>query len=83
MPTGPRSTWAGGFRKRIGFVAERVADLAHNWLHGSIQERQAYVRRLSGDPKLTGRFDRFMFHLYSTLLFLLFASVTFAATMWR
>jgi STE24 endopeptidase len=77
MPTGPRTRWAGGLRKRAGFVLERTADLAHNWLHGSIHVRQAYLRRLSDDPARTLRFDRFMFHLYSTLLFLLAAAATF------
>jgi STE24 endopeptidase len=77
IPTGPRRMWAGSLKKRLAFVGERAADLAHNWLHGSIQERQSYVRRLSADPKLTARFDRFMLHLYSTVLFLLFASVAF------
>jgi STE24 endopeptidase len=77
MPTGPRTRWEGNFRKRLGFVTERIGDLAHNWLHGSIQERQEYIRRLSKDPRLTERFDRFMFHLYSTLVFLLAASGAF------
>ena len=77
MPTGPRTRWAGGFRKRAGFVFERVADLAHNWLHGSIQDRQAFLRRMSADPALTARFDRFMFHVYSALLFLVAASGAF------
>jgi Zn-dependent protease with chaperone function len=83
IPTGPRTKWSGSLRNRLAFVVERAADLAHNWLHGSIQERQEYVRRLGADPNLTGRFDRFMFHLYSTLLFLLFASVTFIFAMWK
>jgi Zn-dependent protease with chaperone function len=77
MPTGPRARWAGGVRKRAGFILERLADLGQNWLHGSIDDRQAFLRRLSADPGLTLRFDRFMFHLYSTLLFLLAASGTF------
>ncbi len=77
MPTGPRTRWEGNLRQRVAFLAERTGDLAHNWLHGSIQDRQEYVRRLSVNPELTYRFDRFMFHLYSTLLFLLAASGTF------
>lgn len=77
IPTGPRTRWEGRLRQRVGFITERLGDLAHNWLHGSIQDRQQYVRRLGADPALTQRFDRFMFHLYSTLLFLLCASIAF------
>jgi STE24 endopeptidase len=81
IPTGSHSHWEGGFRKRINFIVERTSDLVHNWLHGSIQERQDYIRRLSEDPKRTIRFDRFMSRLCATLLFLLFASITFLWTL--
>jgi Zn-dependent protease with chaperone function len=77
IPTGPCARWEGSLRTRAGFVLEWAGDLAHNWLHGCIRDRQDYVRRLSADPALTQRFDRFMLHLYATLLFLLCASVTF------
>ena len=82
IPLGPRTRWHGGLRKRVEFVLERVGDLAHNWLHGSIAARAQYLHRLSADAALTHRFDRFMLRLYFTLLFLLFASVTFAYAAW-
>jgi STE24 endopeptidase len=80
IPLGPRTRWQGGPRKRIEFVLERVGDLAHNWLHGSIASRARYLHRLSADAALTHRFDRLMLHLYLTLLFLLFASIAFSVS---
>jgi STE24 endopeptidase len=77
MPTGRQARWGRTLRQRVGFVIEWAGDLAHNWLHGGIQDRQDYLKRISTDPAMTHRFDRFMFHLYSALLFLLAASIAF------
>jgi hypothetical protein len=77
MPTGPHGRWEGDLRQRLRYLFERTADLMGNWLHGSIQDRQAYIRRLGAEPDLTHRFDRFMSRLYSTLVFLLAASIAF------
>jgi STE24 endopeptidase len=79
IPLEPRTRWEGGVRRRVEFVLERVGDLAHNWLHGSIFGRMQYLQRLSVDAAHTRRFDRFMGRLYLALLFLLFASLTFVA----
>jgi STE24 endopeptidase len=77
MPTGSYHRWEGGLRKRFAFLMERASDLAHHWLHGSIQDRQNYLQRISTNPQQTFRFDRFMVHLSFTLLFLLAASSAF------
>jgi STE24 endopeptidase len=77
MPTGSYRRWEGGFRKRVAFLAERASDLANNWLHGSIKERQAYLERIKTSAAHTFRFDRFMIRLSLTLLFLLAASTAF------
>jgi STE24 endopeptidase len=83
MPTGSYRRWEGGFRKRCAFLMERASDLAHHWLHGSIQERQDYLQRISSDANQTFRFDRFMLRLSLTLVFLLAASCTFWWTLGR
>lgn len=77
IPLSPRTRWQGGLRQRAEFVLERVGDLAHNWLHGSIFARMQYLHRLSVDAARTHRFDRVMLRLYLTLVFLLFASIAF------
>jgi STE24 endopeptidase len=77
MPTGSYRRWEGGVRKRFAFLMERASDLAHHWLHGSIKERQNYLKRISTNPAQTFRFDRFMLNLSLTLLFLLAASSAF------
>jgi STE24 endopeptidase len=77
MPTGSYRRWEGGLRKRFAFLMERASDLAHHWLHGSINERQTYLQRISANAAQTFRFDRFMFRLSLTLLFLLAASSAF------
>jgi STE24 endopeptidase len=77
MPTGSYRRWEGGLRKRFAFLMERASDLAHHWLHGSINERQSYLQRVSTNPAQTFRFDRFMTQLSLTLLFLLAASSAF------
>jgi STE24 endopeptidase len=41
----------------------------NEWLHGSIAARMQYLRELSTDPALTGRFDRRMVRIYCGLLF--------------
>ncbi len=81
MPTGTHGRWEGNLRQRLRFLFEQTTDLMGNWLHGSIQDRQAYIRRLSEEPSLTHRFDRFMSRLYSTLVFLLAASIAFCVAL--
>jgi hypothetical protein len=46
----------------------------NEWLHGSIAARMQYLRELSTDPALTGRFDRRMVRIYCGLLFALAVS---------
>jgi len=46
---------------------------AHEWLHGSIQQRMRYLQELSGDATRTWRFDRYMKRLYWGLFGVLFA----------
>ncbi len=46
----------------------------NEWLHGSIAGRMQYLRDMSADPALTGRFDRRMIGIYCGLLFGLVAS---------
>jgi hypothetical protein len=77
MPTGPYRRWEGNLRKRLAFLMERVGDLAHNWLHGGIRDRQNYLERISSNPELTHRFDRFMAFMRASLVFLLAACSTF------
>jgi hypothetical protein len=77
IPTGSYRRWEGGIRERLAFLLERAGDLTQNWLHGSIQDRQDYLQRISTDARRTFYFDRFMFNLALTLLFLLAASVAF------
>jgi STE24 endopeptidase len=74
IPITPRGRWRGGPARRAAYMAERVNDVAQNWLHGSILQRMQYLQRLSADPALTRRFDRFMVRLYCLLLLLLFVS---------
>jgi STE24 endopeptidase len=79
IPIGPRRTPRRGLVRRLGHVVDGLVDSLHNWLHGSIHHRMAYLRGLSADPAATTRFDRFMIGLYCTLLFMLFASAAFVA----
>lgn len=74
IPISPRSPTAGGPLQRIGYVLGSFMDLAHDWLHGSIPHRMAYLHGLSADPRLTLRFDRVMTRLYCTMLVALFTS---------
>ena len=74
IPSSPRSRRDGGVLQRVGYLFGSFMDLAHDWLHGSIPHRMAYLHTLSADPTLTNRFDRVMTRLYCTLLFALFAS---------
>ena len=63
--------------RRLGHSLDLFVEAIHNWFHGSVPHRMAYLRGLSTDPALTHRFDRFMLRLYCTLLFILFASAAF------
>lgn len=60
-------------------VINNIPVAARSWCHGSIATRMNYLRHLSTDPALTGRFDRFMLRLYIALLLILFASAASAA----
>jgi hypothetical protein len=74
IPISPRARRDGSLLQRVGYVVGSFMDLAHDWLHGSIPSRMAYLQRLAADPRHTNRFDRVMVRLYCTLLFALFAS---------
>ena len=77
IPLAPRRRPRRGVARRVGHAVDGVVDSLHNWLHGSIHHRMEYLRGLSRDPSLTGRFDRFMVRLYCALLFALFACAAF------
>jgi STE24 endopeptidase len=77
IPLAPRRRPRRGFFRRLGHSVDGVVESLHNWLHGSIHHRMEYLRGLSADPALTGRFDRFMGRLYFALLFALFACAAF------
>jgi Zn-dependent protease with chaperone function len=54
----------------VGSALNRVAQInnipvaAHEWLHGSIQQRMRYLHELSGDASRTRQFDLTMRRLY-------------------
>lgn len=75
IPVSPRSRRDGSMMSRMSYVLGSFLDLAHDWLHGSIPHRMAYLHGLSADPALTTRFDRVMARLYLGLLFAFFASL--------
>jgi STE24 endopeptidase len=77
IPLAPRRRPRRGLVRRITHTIDGLVESLHNWLHGSIHHRMEYLRGLSADPALTGRFDRFMLRLYCTLLFVLFACAAF------
>jgi STE24 endopeptidase len=77
IPLAPRRRPRRGFFRRLGHSVDGAVESLHNWLHGSIHGRMEYLRGLSTDPALTGRFDRFMVRLYCALLFALFACAAF------
>jgi STE24 endopeptidase len=77
IPLAPRRRPRRGFFRRLGHSVDGVVESLHNWLHGSIHHRMEYLRGLSADPALTGRFDRFMVRLYFALLVALFACAAF------
>ena len=76
IPVSPRRRHRrrGPFRRRLGHWIDDAVEAMHNWFHGSIAARMDYLRGLSADPALTGRFDRFMARLYLMLFALLLAS---------
>jgi STE24 endopeptidase len=65
----------------VGSALNRVAQInnipvaAHEWLHGSIQQRMRYLHELSGDASRTRRFDQTMRRLYWGLILALAALV--------
>jgi len=69
----------------VGSALNRVAQInnipvaAHEWLHGSIQQRMRYLHELSGDAGRTHRFDRTMRRLYWGLIIALVALVAWCA----
>jgi STE24 endopeptidase len=75
IPVVPRTKPRTGVLRRMAHSLGSLVDLAHDWLHGSIPHRMAYLQDLSTDPASTGRFDRVMTRLYCTLLFALFATL--------
>ena len=77
IPLAPRPRPRRGVTRRVGHALDGFVDSLHNWLHGSIHHRMEYLRGLSRDPALTGRFDKFMVRLYCALLFALFACAAF------
>jgi STE24 endopeptidase len=77
LPVAPRSRSRSGLVGQVSYAIGNLVDLAHDWLHGSIASRMEYLRTLSADPSLTGRFDRMMTRLYSALLFVLVASAAY------
>jgi len=75
------SSFVGPYGAQLfGSALHRVAKVnnipiaKNEWLHGSIAARMEYLRELSADPALTGRFDRRMVRIYCGLLFGLAAS---------
>jgi STE24 endopeptidase len=80
MPLHPRGRWEGGIVRKLGYVLERFADLAGNWLHGSIPHRMRTLHRMSSDPRHTFRFDRYMARLYVALIVVLLVS---GVLVWR
>jgi len=77
MPVTPRSRRGNGLIHQVSYAIGALTDLAHDWLHGSIPSRMDYLRTLSTDPSLTGRFDRVMSRLYGAMLFVLVASAAY------
>lgn len=68
MPIGSPRRLEGSLIQRLGWFAEQFADLANNWLHGSISTRMRALQRMSTDPAHTHRFDQRMSRLYAGLL---------------
>jgi len=60
IPLGPRRRPRRGVFRRLGHSLDLFVEAIHNWFHGSVPHRMAYLRGLSTDPGLTHRFDRFM-----------------------
>ncbi len=77
MPVTPRSREGRGLMNQVSYAVGSLTDLAHDWLHGSIPSRMEYLRTISADPNLTGKFDRVMGRLYSAMLFVLVASAAY------
>jgi hypothetical protein len=71
VPAPVRTTHVGEYGAAVvGSALHRVAQInnipvaAHEWLHGSIQQRMRYLHELSGDASRTRRFDLAMRRLY-------------------
>src|SRR5215212_133643 len=63
---------------RVAFV-NNIPITARGLLHPSIARRVSYLEDMSVDPDKTGRFDRFMRHLYAVLILVLMTCGTLAA----
>jgi STE24 endopeptidase len=59
--------------RRVAIV-NSIPMKAKDWFHPSIANRMRYLETMSADPAQTKRFDRYMSHLYTTLLLALLAS---------
>ena len=82
----PRVSHVGEYGAAIvGSALNRVAQInnipvaAHEWLHGSIQQRMRYLHELSADAGRTHRFDRTMRRLYWGLVISLVALAAWCA----
>ena len=60
--------------QRVTGLVEQFADLANNWLHGSIPTRMRALHRMATDPRHTRLFDRKMSRLYVTIMLALVCS---------
>jgi STE24 endopeptidase len=59
--------------RRVAIV-NNIPLKAKDWFHPSIASRMQYLDEMSADPAKTRRFDRYMSHLYTTLLLALIVS---------
>jgi len=69
--TSPRKWRGQSLRHYPSYLLDRLKHSADNFLHGSIETRRIYLERISAEPALTWRFDRFMRGLYITVIVLL------------
>src|SRR5262249_32823270 len=79
LPLELRGRFAGSLRERLGFAIEWVGSLAGSWLHGTMASRMRYISRISRDPQLTARFDRYMTRVRVALVALLVSCGAWAA----
>jgi STE24 endopeptidase len=74
MPLGSPRRLEGNLMQRVTGLVEQFADLANNWLHGSIPTRMRALHRMATDPRHTRLFDRKMSRLYVTIMLALVCS---------